>query len=54
MNHHLRRGIDIEQIIMGEELCDAHIKTQFPELGGLQSTLLQQKETYIVLVGITG
>ena len=23
MNDHLRRGIDIKQIIMGEELCDA-------------------------------
>ena len=47
--------IDVEQIIMGEKLCDAHInlaqrllKAQFPELGGLQSTLLQQKETSVL------
>jgi len=43
--------IDTEYIIMGEELSDIHvnvaqnlIKVQFPELGGLKSTLLQQKE----------
>ena len=43
--------IDIEGIIMGKELCDADInlaqrllKAQFPELGGLQSSLLQQKK----------
>ena len=43
--------IDTEDIIMGEELSDVHINTaqnllkvQFPELGGLKSTLLQQKE----------
>ena len=65
--------IDIKGNIMGEELCDADInfaqrllKAQFPELGGLQSTLLQQKEApvlkrkrrsyklYTVLVNITG
>ena len=47
--------LDVEQIIMGEELCDAHINlaqrllnAQFPELGGLQSTLLQQKETSVL------
>ena len=40
---------------MGEELCGADINlaqrllgAQFPELGGLQSTLLQQKEAPIV------
>ena len=45
---------DIERIIMGEELRDADInlaqrllRVQFPELGGLQSTLLQQKEAPI-------
>ena len=45
---------DIERIIMGEELCDANInlvqrllRVQFPELGGLRSTLLQQKEAPI-------
>ena len=43
--------IDIEGIIMGKELSDADInlaqrllKAQFPELGGLQSSLLQQKK----------
>ena len=59
--------------IMGEELCDTDInlaqrllRRQFPELGCLQSTLLQQKEAsilekkrrcyklYIDLVAITG
>ena len=46
--------IDIEGIIMGKELCDADInlaqrllKAEFPELGGLQSSLLQQKMTPI-------
>ena len=45
---------NIERIIMGEELCDADInlaqrllRVQFPELGGLKSTLLQQKEAPI-------
>ena len=44
-------NIDIEGIIMGEELHDADInfaqrllRVQFPELGGLQSILLQQKD----------
>ncbi|XP_065910108.1 uncharacterized protein [Dysidea avara] len=44
--------IDPEYVIMGEELSDIHInlaqsllKAQFPELSGLKSTLLQQKET---------
>ena len=43
--------IDIEGIIMGKELSDADInlaqrllKVQFPEMGGLQSSLLQQKK----------
>ena len=43
--------LDTEYIIMGEELSDVHfnlaqslLKVQFPELGGLKSTLLQQKE----------
>ena len=43
--------VDIEQVIMGEELSDLHINlaqqllsSQFPEMGGLRSTLLQQKE----------
>ena len=47
--------IDIEGIIMGEELCDVDINLaqtllwgQFPELGGLQSTFLQQKEAPIL------
>ena len=47
-------NIDIEGIIIGEKLCDAEInlaqrilRVQFPELGGLQSTLLQQKEAPI-------
>ena len=47
--------IATEGIIMGEELCDADINlaqrllgAQFPELGGLQSTLLQQKEAPIL------
>ena len=45
----------IEGIIMGEEPCDADINlaqrllgAQFPELDGLQSTLLQQKEAPIL------
>ena len=45
---------DIERIIMSEELRDADInlaqrllRVQFPVLGGLQSTLLQQKEAPI-------
>ena len=43
---------DVERIIMGEELTDVHINTaqhllkeQFPNLSGLQCTLLQAKET---------
>ena len=43
---------DVERIIMGEELTDVHINTaqhllkeQFPNLSGLQCTLLQTKET---------
>ena len=43
---------DVERIIMGEELTNAHInitqnvsKKQFPNLGGLQCTLLQAKGT---------
>jgi len=43
--------IDMEYSIMGEDRSDIHIniaqnllKVQFPELGGLKSTLLQQKE----------
>ena len=46
---------DTERIIMGEELCDADInlaqrllRVQFPELGGLQCTLLQQKKAPIL------
>ena len=42
---------DVERIIMGEELTDVHINTaqhllkeQFPNLNGLQCTLLQVKE----------
>ena len=65
--------IDIEGIIMGKELSDADInlaqrllKAQFPELGGLQSSLLQHKryqylkrkrkcyKLYIVQVAIIG
>ena len=47
-------NIDIEGIIIGEKLCDAEInlaqrllRVQFPELGGLQSALLQQNEAPI-------
>ena len=43
--------LEIEKIVMGVELSDVHIdlaqgvlKQQFPELNGLQSTLLQEKE----------
>ena len=43
---------DVERIIMGQELTDVHINTaqhllkeQFPNLSGLQCTLLQAKET---------
>ena len=46
-----RKLTDIEGIAMGEELCDVDTLTwpiQFPELGGLQSTLLQQKEAPIL------
>ena len=42
----------VEKVIMGEELTDIHIniarnllKKQFPNLSGLQCTLLQAKET---------
>ena len=45
---------DIEKIIMGEELTDIEInlaqqllKCQFPEVNGLQSTLLQDKQTML-------
>jgi len=47
--------MDTEDIIMGEELSDVHINTaqnlikiRFPELGGLKSTLLQQKEMLVL------
>ena len=43
-------NIDLERIIMGEKLSDLEInfaqrllKLQFPDLNGLDSTLLQQK-----------
>ena len=45
---------DVERIIMGEELIDVHIniaqnllKKQFPNLSGLQCTLLQAKGTSV-------
>ena len=45
------KHVDIEYIIMGEELNDTEInlaqqllKTQFPNLNGLKSTLLQEKK----------
>ena len=53
----------MERIIMGEELSDVDInlaqrllRVQFPKLGGLQSTLLQQKRHQYpnVVVAITG
>ena len=42
-------AIDLDRIIMGEKLSDLkinfaqHLKSQFPDLNGLDSTLLQQK-----------
>ena len=49
---------DIENVIMGEELSDIHInlaqnllKRQFPQLCGLQSTLLQEKSKVDIIEG---
>ena len=49
---------DTEKVIKGEELTNAHIKIvqnllkkQFPNLSGLQCTLLQAKETSIDIKG---
>ena len=50
-----KADIDTEDIIMGEELSDIHIniaqnllKVQFPEMRGLKSILLQQKEMLVL------